>query len=201
MKKICLGLLCLSLYACNKKDTPANQLVYDADNNSYTTVTIGNQTWLAQNFKGTKDKKGNTIPNIKDPVDWFNKTTAARCYYGNDSTTNVKNGNGVLYNQYALDTLQLPYGYRFADTADYCTLIKTLGGDPNAVGGVLKTGNFKGLLSGWRYYGGDFRNIDTLGIFWSTTPLYSYTLYSGNQKIEQGTNAQNCGFSVRLIKN
>ena len=68
-------------------NNPATSLK-DLDNNYYTSVTIGTQTWLLQNWACTKFNDGTPIPNVTDNSEWNNLTTPAYCQY-NNSPVNV----------------------------------------------------------------------------------------------------------------
>ena len=121
MKKIMI-LLCAGILfqACTPEDafTLLDNLgfLYDArDHNVYKTVTIGRQTWMAQNLAYLptvtgQDKKSTSIP----------------CYYvygysGTDVQEAKKNPNyktfGVLYNWPAAN-IACPEGWRLPDDAD-----------------------------------------------------------------------------------
>ncbi len=67
----------------------------DIDGNVYKTMKIGDQWWMAENFKGTKQADGTAIPNVTRNIDWHNLsiTDAAYCFYNNDDN----NQYGALY--------------------------------------------------------------------------------------------------------
>lgn len=58
--------------------------VSDYDGNLYHTVTIGEQTWLKENFKGTHYANGDPILHVTDANTWSNLSSGAYCYYNND---------------------------------------------------------------------------------------------------------------------
>ena len=73
----------------------------DIDGNVYSTVTIGDQWWMAENLKVTHYRNGESIPNVTDNSEWSNLTTGAYGEYDN-SSANVAT-YGRLYNWYAVD--------------------------------------------------------------------------------------------------
>lgn len=95
-------LICLLLIgSCNPDKNPPvvaqeTGTVEDIEGNSYKTIKIGNQWWMAENLKVTKFRNGNTIPNITDDSLWQNNS-AACCLYQNDPTS-----PGLLYNLFAV---------------------------------------------------------------------------------------------------
>jgi uncharacterized protein (TIGR02145 family) len=56
------------------------------DGKVYRTVTIGTQTWVADNLNETKYRDGSTIPIVSDNSAWSALTTGAMCYYDNDES-------------------------------------------------------------------------------------------------------------------
>lgn len=58
-------------------------VVTDLDGNKYPTVKIGNQVWLASNWKCTKYNDGTSIPNVTDAGAWAALTTPGYCSYNN----------------------------------------------------------------------------------------------------------------------
>jgi uncharacterized protein (TIGR02145 family) len=98
----------------------------DPDNNTYTTVTIGNQVWTVENLKTTKYNDGATITPVPDSLAWNNlytsgSTTGTYCYYNNSAANGSK--YGALYNWYAVNTGKLaPVGWRVPTDADWDTL-------------------------------------------------------------------------------
>ena len=61
----------------------------DYDTNDYTSVTIGNQVWMAENLKATHYPNGTAIPYVTDNTAWGNlgdnNTDDAYCYYNNNA--------------------------------------------------------------------------------------------------------------------
>ena len=93
-------------YATNKFGTyygeqvqfiTASTTVRDYDGNTYQTVQIGNQIWMAENLKTTHYSDGTAIPLVENNSSWKNLTVTdkAYCYYENSTS----NGNvyGALY--------------------------------------------------------------------------------------------------------
>ena len=73
----------------------------DRDNNNFGIVTIGMQTWMAENLKTTKYNDGTSIPNVTDNSAWAALSTGAYCDY--NITPSNSDTYGRLYNWYAVD--------------------------------------------------------------------------------------------------
>ncbi len=58
--------------------------VTDIDGNTYNTVQIGSQCWMAENLKTTTYRNGTQIPNVTNAADWENLITGAYVWYDND---------------------------------------------------------------------------------------------------------------------
>jgi len=105
----------------------------DVDGNVYKTITIGNQTWMAENLKVTHFRNGEPIPNETDPEKWgnFNITTSAYCWYNND--VSYKKAYGAMYNWYAASDVRniAPEGWHIASVEDWQTLSTSLGNNGN----------------------------------------------------------------------
>ena len=74
--------------------------VTDIDGNTYRTVKIGDQWWMAENLIVTHYCNGDPIPNISADAWWNNTTTGAYCNYYNSSLNSINYGS--LYNWYAV---------------------------------------------------------------------------------------------------
>jgi len=59
-------------------------MVSDADGNSYPTVKIGGQVWIAKNWASTRYNDNTSIPNVTDNNAWKTLTTGAWCVLDND---------------------------------------------------------------------------------------------------------------------
>ncbi len=72
--------------------------ITDIDGNSYNTVLIGNQLWLAENLRTTHYADGTPINKVSDSASWANLTPGdkAYCWYNNDSIANAET-YGALY--------------------------------------------------------------------------------------------------------
>ncbi|MBP7102081.1 MAG: fibrobacter succinogenes major paralogous domain-containing protein [Bacteroidales bacterium] len=194
--------------------------VTDIDGNTYKTVKIGTQTWMAENLKVTKYNNGIIIPNVTDGNRWYGLTSGAYCNY-NNSPSNVAT-YGRLYNWYAVKSGKLcPTGWHVATDAEWMTLINYLGGEevagnklketdtihwhsPNT--GATNESGFTALPGGCRDMDGTFKLIGLSGWWWSATQFadlgaisHYISYYYGS--VEFNYDYQQYGYSVRCVKN
>ena len=93
----------------------------DVDGNTYNTVVIGTQIWMAENLKTTKYSDGTSIPLITDSLTWLNDKLGAYTWYHNDVT--YKDVYGALYNWYAVNTAKLcPNGWHVPTDDEWISL-------------------------------------------------------------------------------
>ena len=179
------------LSAANPKTKPTSGYglnITDVEGNSYKTVYIGTQQWMAENLKTSKYSDGTAIPNITDNTQWENNTTGAWAYYNNDATNNAKYGK--LYNWYAVSPTTngnknvCPTGWHVPTDAEWTVLTDYLGGE-TAAGGKMKevgttswislntdatnTSLFTGLPGGYRNLNGGYDYIGVKGLWWNST--------------------------------
>jgi uncharacterized protein (TIGR02145 family) len=194
--------------------------VTDFDGNYYHTVTIGTQTWLRENFKGTHFANGDIIPNITDQTQWEAAKNPAYCYYNND----IKNAEtyGALYNWYvASDSRELIAGFHTPSEAEFRTIANYLGGqsvaggamkeagfthwiEPNA--GATNSSGFTGLPAGVRQ--SKFSNMKdgvdfwTKDIFMGMSNLgYCFSLGQTNFQLRSAGDYLWVGSVIRVIRN
>ena len=170
--------------------------ISDVEGNTYKTVYIGTQQWMAENLKTAKYSDGTIISNVSGTSEWNSLTTGAWSYYGNDVANNAKYGK--LYNWYAVSNTTngnkniCPTGWHVPTDAEWTVLTDYLGGASVAgdkmkeVGTINWSSNvnfeskteatnaslFTGLPGGWRLAQGmnhDFSNIGLYGSWWSST--------------------------------
>jgi uncharacterized protein (TIGR02145 family) len=111
--------------------------VTDINGNTYNTVSIGTQIWMAENLKTTKYNNGTDIPLVVNSTDWINLSTPAYCWYNNDEGT-YKNREGALYNWFTINTGNLcPTGWHVPTDADWHQLVLTL--DPAAQNDIVES--------------------------------------------------------------
>jgi uncharacterized protein (TIGR02145 family) len=166
---------------------------------SYRTVTIGNQVWMAENLKTIFFNDGTPIPLIKDDAKWESLISPGYCWYENNRKKYIDT-YGALYNWYTVNTGKLcPLGWHVPSEADWTRLKKFLGdsirwidsGDSiiliaEVAGIKLKeAGNlhwaqndtihatdqygFSALPGGSRFKQGTFFDITYQGSWWSST--------------------------------
>ena len=97
-------LFCLS---CSDDPTSSDEptletgSVTDIDGNTYKTVKIGSQWWMAENLKVTHYRNGEAIPNVTNTSEWLYLTSGAYCDHPYISRYVATYGR--LYNWYAVD--------------------------------------------------------------------------------------------------
>lgn len=129
----------INFYSCEKNDISKNYVygtVTDIDGNVYKTVTIGTQTWMAENLRVTRYisiYNNDTCEIQNDMVDsiwtWHTTFWPTLCYYENDSSNNKI--YGILYNHLAAEMNIAPEGWRVPNNEDWKILIKYLENNPS----------------------------------------------------------------------
>ncbi len=181
--------------------------IKDQDGNSYKTIKIGNQIWMAENLKTTKFNDATSIPLVTDNNEWDALTAPAYCWYNNDELS-YKNEHGALYNWFAVNTKKLcptgwhvptdvewrklddyliknGYGYKGSETDIGKSMAATLGwiSSPKAgtVGNDQMSNNrsgFTALPSGGRSSTGIFSKIGSTCYWWCSTENSSTYAYT-----------------------
>ncbi|TRX66546.1 fibrobacter succinogenes major paralogous domain-containing protein [Carboxylicivirga sp. M1479] len=136
----------------DKTEEPLN----DIDNNTYSTVRIGDQVWMQENLKVKHYNNGDPIPELTMQSDdeWLSTTEGAYCFY-DDNVDNMTR-YGCLYNSYVvLDSRNVcPDGWHVPNNKEWTTLIDYLGGYNNA-GNLLKYN----APAEWDYYHANTNNL------------------------------------------
>jgi len=195
----------------------------DQEGNVYKTVTIGTQTWMAENLRTTLYNDSTPIPHVTVDSDWSTLTTGAFCNLHNTTDVNFIATYGRLYNWHAINTGKLaPTGWHVPTDAEWTTLVTFLGGSTVAGGELKEVGSthwqsvnvaatnssgFTGLPGSQRNPTGTFRVSIGLGQWWSSTPntgsgldvAFSRYLYYGYGDISTISEKKVNGFSVRLV--
>jgi uncharacterized protein (TIGR02145 family) len=197
------------------------KIVTDIDGNDYPIVTIGTQTWMAENLKTTKYRNGDPIPNVTDSNQWLNLTSGAWAHYNNDSQ--FESPYGKLYNFYTIaDPRKVcPVGWHVPTDSEWITLSAYLGGEFVAgdklkeVGtthwngsniGATNESGFTGLPGGIRSVDyGSFINISQNGYWWGNAEdglnQWGCNLGEGSSQVYFGFSfAKEEGLSVRCLK-
>lgn len=191
----------------------------DIDGNTYKTVTIGNQIWMAENLRVSRYRNGDPISNIQNENEWNYATQGAWCHFGNQSALDPVYGK--LYNWYAVNDSRglAPKGWHIPTVEEVNTLINYLGGNSTAGGSMKETGTdywytpntgatntsgFSARPGGYREYT-FWRYINYNACFWTATiynagaanGFYLAFDYGG---VNVGNAQINSGFSVRCVK-
>ena len=200
------------------------QMISDVDGNTYKTVYIGSQLWMAENLKVSKYSDGTTIPNISDQTQWKNNTIGAWVYYNNDANNNANYGK--LYNWYAVSNSTngnknlCPTGWHVPSDIEWSVLTDYLGG-ASVAGGKMKevgttnwyspntdatnTSLFSALPGGFRMTSGGYYSIGSLGYCWSSSGFSSLNAWCLQLTNDDGiafrtSNNKENGGSVRCLR-
>ncbi|NLW31928.1 MAG: hypothetical protein GXY77_10785 [Fibrobacter sp.] len=199
------------------------QLTYgtvdDIENNTYKTIQIGNQTWMAENLKTTKFNDGTEIPLVEDNNMWSDLFTPGFSWYENDELIH-KSIYGALYNWYAVETEKIcPSGWHVPTRGDWSILIDYLGGINVAGVKLMETGNehwnennniatnlsgFTALPGGIRRFDGTFNYKGGYANWWlatSSSASDAWRWYMDyNTTVYETEHDKRYGFSIRCIK-
>lgn len=170
----------------------------DQDGNEYKTMTIGSQTWMAENLRATKYNDGTSITNVSDDKDWAELNTGAYCSYNNITNIDSIKTFGILYNWYAASTGKLaPKGWHVATFQDFLALKDSLGGDIQAY--KLEEYGFNAIPGGFRNTWGEFEAIKNSGYWWSSTSNNNYYSW-GLCFLGEIESSKLRGYSIRCVK-
>lgn len=201
--------------------------VTDIDNNTYKTVNIGTQTWMAENLQVTKYNDGADIPNVTDNTDWSALGAGAYCTYNNTTNTDTIKINGRLYNWFATITDKLcPTGWRVPNEAEWLQFQNTVvtaqamasttswettnvfAGSPGYNPPDNNQSGFTAYSSGYRNSTGTFNAIGTNASWWITrehpsSPTDAMTIGIDyyTSKPSTGGRGKTTGLAVRCLKN
>ena len=195
--------------------------VNDIDGNTYPTIGIGGQIWMAENLKTTKFNDGEAIPLVTDNTAWFNLTTPGYCWYNNNET-DFKATYGALYNWYTVNTGKLcPAGWRVSHFYDFANLNSYLDVTREGSGGKIKeagyahweipnTGatnesGFTALPGGMRSDNGSFLYLGSNSLWWTpdeniSPEAYSFLVTNTSGTLYVSSVIKYSGCSVRCIK-
>lgn len=195
--------------------TPGNG-VTDIDGNTYPTILIGQQEWMAENLRVTRFNDGTPIPHLTEGSDWDHLTTPAYCWYNNDESGH-KMVYGALYSWFVTDAQSndgknvCPEGWHVPSDAEWSQMILHL--DPNSnpnnlqesltAGGKLKEAGFQhwdnpnagatnatgfnGRPGGYRDQGTNFVQMGQLGRWWTADEHKDYSSSAWWRSIESGS--------------
>jgi len=193
--------------------------VTDTAGNTYPTLAIQNQCWLAANLRTSRFRNGDLIPFPLTAQTWSTTFTPAHAIYNNSLINDSLYGR--LYNAFAAaDPRGLcPTGWHVPTDAEWTTLATALGGGLTA-GYVMKTttawtssGNgtnasgFSALPAGFRRETGAFDGLLSHSYWWTSTavPLNSANAYHRRisynaQNLFRDNSDKRLGYSVRCLR-
>ena len=214
-----------NIVVSREQQTNANTFTDTRDGQTYSYVTIGDQTWMAENLRYA----GNIIIGEAEIA----SGEIAYLYYPNGDEANAVT-YGYLYNwPAAMDGESssdanpsgvqgiCPNGWHLPSEAEWTQLIDYLGGTENAGAKLAGKSNLweSGALTQSEYFGStrfeavpagmlydNFSNFGNIAFFWSatqenSTEAYFRYIYSGASSITSDNVGYETGLSVRCIKN
>ncbi len=191
------------------------------------TVTVGAQTWMAENLNVTTFRNGDPVPLCRDYEEWKRLGEAgmpACAAYGFDPANRRK--YGLLYNWHAVSDPRglAPEGFRIPSAEDFMILLSSTGGnepyDPQKAARALSPGGgsgFNASFGGWGCMEPDplsgitaFADLEKNAAFWTSAEngareawnldLGSTIRSDSDGAYLDGSSSKALLFSVRCIK-
>lgn len=195
----------------------------DSDGNIYKIVTIGTQTWMAENLKTTKYRNGELIGSTPSPTTNLRNEAASSKYqwaYGGDESNVAVYGRLYTWSVVTDSRNICPAGWHLPAKEEWLVVVKSLGSSddtgnklkeagtthwisPN--NGVTNETGFTAVPGGFRSYDGPFVTIGYTGIYWSSTGTSTFDaskiyFYNDNSGLVTGHGGDESGVSVRCVK-
>ena len=187
-------------------------IVTDIDGNTYQTVKIGDQWWMAENLKVTHYRNGEAIPNVAADGAWSDLTAGAYCDYNNNPNNVAVYGR--FYNWFAVNDSRniAPEGWRVPSDVEWKQLEIYLGMSPaeadsypawrgtdqggklketgtthwiNPNAGATNESGLTGLPGGSRGNDGYFGYMRLYAHYWSSTGSDSYNAWGRSLGYDQ----------------
>ncbi|MDD5529702.1 MAG: fibrobacter succinogenes major paralogous domain-containing protein [bacterium] len=192
----------------------------DKGGNTYKTIKIDKQEWMAENLNVSCYRNGDSIPQVQDAEKWKNLTTGAWCYYKNNAEH--EKTYGKLYNWYAVNDPRglAPEGWHIPSDSGWAILADCLGGkdiaggklkesdtthwtSPN-VGATNETG-FSALPGSARSPDGSFGCMGHSGGWWSTTEFdttsaWCHPMSYHDTSVHRNSYDKRCALSIRCVR-
>jgi uncharacterized protein (TIGR02145 family) len=206
-------------------DMVTGTLTDSRDGQTYRTVKIGDQVWMAENLNyeiGNSYCYGNDLANCAKYGRLYT-WAAAMDSVGEWSTNGRGCGNGVTCSAASVGSATMvrgicPKDWHLPGIGELFDELITTAGGSSIAGTKLKsiegwkgsgngsdTYSFSALPAGIRYSDGTFSDEGDKAFFWSSTEdgsdnVYSVNLSNNNEGAGLGNGRKNSGFSVRCLK-
>jgi uncharacterized protein (TIGR02145 family) len=194
--------------------------IKDVDGNSYKTVQIGTQIWMAENLRKTHFNNGEKINFTEDKENWKPSNQGVACAYNFDSITYKK--QGYYYSWRIVNDKRgiCPIGWNVPKDTEWKLLAKELKNDqvpikliennPLHWKNIIDTTNqnnvgFTAIPSGLVKEDGSFQDVYTTSYWWSNSIFFDifscYFKIDLEKQIHDHPNGnQNLGMPIRCVK-
>ncbi len=171
--------------------TQKKGIVNDAEGNTYTTIKLGKQVWMAENLRSTRLNDGTPIGQVPDEGAWGHLTSSAFCDYNNDAAN--RSLLGCLYNWYCVrDGNMCPVGWHVPSQKDVEVLLKTMSKKKfSSNGNKAHFAKAMAGITGWDYD----KDIGTPGNAPETNNKSGFNAYPSGIRTMQGE-FSNLGFAA-----
>ncbi len=162
----------------------AGNTVSDVDGNTYRTVVIGKQEWMAENLKTTTYSNGEPIDYPDENMAaWQKNTSGAYAWYANDASNGAN--YGALYNWHAVSNPNglCPAGWRMPDHEDWLYLTTYVG---EQMGNKLKSRRQVGSPLGGEFDTAEHPRWETFSTNYGTD-AYGFGALPGGNRHASGT--------------
>ncbi|MDI1321946.1 MAG: fibrobacter succinogenes major paralogous domain-containing protein [Algoriphagus sp.] len=213
--------LLVSLFAFCLYPLLGQSQVTDIAGKTYKTVTIGNQTWMAENLNVVLFRNGDSILVTKTQREWYDANNA-----GIPACINFRYSEdfgeiyGKMYNWYAVTDERglAPEGWSIPTDADWDTLTMAIGGPEGAMKkiksteGWTSTNNeandetgFGGIATGMVEPDGRFIDVGFFGYWWTRDErdgdgLKRMISFENQNFVGNSTLGKGNGLTVRCLK-
>lgn len=211
-----LGMVLLLSVSC-KKNKEAKNILEDIDGNRYSTVTIGNQVWMAENLNVTHYRNGDAILKYTNANGWSMQSKGAYCEYNNEMDKATTYGR--LYNWHVISDSRniCPEGWHIPTQEEWDEMINFLGGENNCVNSLKdpsfwpnsnsssNNSGFSARPGGMRCSGGQFMNLNSEGAWWTISEICinngkCIKMNGSENKVYRTGLGKKAGLSIRLVK-